>query len=69
MTTYLFIWTILAGASQAQAQHPHTAIKAVWKSQWVNAGAFKHDGCHKAAKNLGLSKTEYRCIGQDGEVK
>lgn len=57
MTTYLFIWTILAGASQAQAQHPHTAIKAVWKSQWVNAGAFKHDGCHKAAKNLGLSKT------------
>lgn len=69
-TYYLFILTILAGASQAQAQIPSMAINAVWKSQWVHAGNFLGpDSCRKAAASLGLSKAEYRCIGQDGEAK
>ena len=69
MTTYLFILTVLAGASQATGQAQSEPISPVWKEQWVNAGAFKSYSCHKAASSLGLPKDKYRSITITGEVK
>lgn len=67
--TYLFIWTILAGGTSMMGQHTYGGLN--WKAQFVQAGAFDlPEACHKAAANLGLSKTDYRCILQHtGDVK
>ena len=56
MTAYLFICVVTAGVAVS-------GYSPQWKSAWNNAGTF-HNGeaCHKAASNLGLKNTEYRCI-------
>lgn len=55
MTTYLFIWTILAAGGSHTSPHIH--------AQWVNNGSFKNTvSCNRAAANLGLKPNEYRCI-------
>lgn len=66
MIVYLFIFTVTAGASSTSGP---SYQKAHWKSQWQNAGTFSMQGCHKAAANLGLAKTEYRCIDNRGDVQ
>ena len=63
MTTYLFIWTILAGANSSPS-FPR------WQSGWINSGEFR-DGqaCTKVAQNLGIEKSNFRCINKmTGEV-
>ena len=69
MTVYLFIWTITAGATTTPRLSANYQ-EANWKGQWVASVKFdRPEFCHKAAANLGLAKTEYRCIDLGGELK
>lgn len=68
MTTYLFIFAIMAGASSTSGN----AIYQIpnWKGQWQYAAKFdRPEYCHKTAANLGLKKEEYRCLDITGEIK
>jgi hypothetical protein len=69
MTTYLFIFAIMAGASTTPTLTANYQIPN-WKGQWQYATAFdRPEHCHKAATNLGLKKEEYRCLDITGELK
>lgn len=69
MTTFLFIWTVLAGGTSMSGQHTYGGLN--WKAQWVNAGQFQSpEACHKAAASLTIPKTEYRCLSATyGDVR
>ena len=67
MSTYLFIWTIMAGSLTSGSP----SASPVWKAQWTNAGVFDSPvACQRAAANLGLNMQEYRCLSKkEGEVQ
>ena len=68
MTTYLFIWAVMAGATATNGSANYQT--ANWKGQWTTSVKFERpESCHKAAANLGLKKEEYRCIDISGGVR
>lgn len=59
MTTYLFIWTVIASkGSSIYSTH----------NDWRNLGSFESvAACEKAAAKLGYNKDVFRCITVKGE--